>query len=48
MLNPGKTWLYVAESSCRGYSPIFRNGEPEPELLGCVHPHGSHLDWRLT
>ena len=27
---------------------IFRNGEPEPELLGCVHPHGSHLDWRLT
>ena len=25
---------------------IFRNGEPEPELLGYVHPHGSQLDWR--
>ena len=27
---------------------VFRDGEPEPELLGCVHPHGSHLDWRLA
>jgi hypothetical protein len=28
---------------------VFRNGEPQTaELLGCVHPHGSHLDWRLA
>jgi hypothetical protein len=25
----------------------FRDGEPDAELLGYVHPHGSSLDWRL-
>jgi hypothetical protein len=27
---------------------IFRDGEPEAELLGYVHPHGSGIDWRAA
>ena len=27
---------------------VFRDGEPEPELLGYVHPHGSGIDWRAA
>ncbi|HTN81685.1 MAG TPA: DUF2332 domain-containing protein, partial [Acidimicrobiales bacterium] len=26
----------------------FRGGEPDAELLGYVHPHGSALDWRRS